>query len=64
MRKHTLKIVGYLTVTTLITFLTQLDSLSYDFDALATKQWVGLVIKSLIPGLVSIRAYLDIPHQP
>ena len=61
--KHTLKIIGYLSVTTLITFLTQLDSLGYDFNVISPTQWIGLIIKSLIPGLVSIKAYLDIPHQ-
>ena len=56
--------LGYLGVTALITLGTQLDSLNYDLTSLTTGHWIGIVIKSLMPGLVTLRAYLEIPNEP
>lgn len=55
--------LGYLFVTALITLGTQLDSLNYDIQSLTTGHWMGIVIKSLMPGLITLRAYCEIPHS-
>ena len=57
-----MKMLGYLLITTLITLGTQLDSLNYDIHSLTTGHWIGITIKSLMPGLVTLRAYCEIPH--
>ena len=58
-----MKMLGYLVITMLITLGTQLDSLNYDIQSLTINHWVGIVIKSLIPGLVTLKAYCEIPHN-
>lgn len=55
--------LGYLLITALITLGTQLDSLNYDVASLTTAHWIGIAIKSLMPGLVTVRAYFELPNE-
>ena len=63
MGANILKVLGYFLITSLIGLMTQLDTYGYDVSKLTNAMWVGMVVKSLLPGLISIRAYLDIPHS-
>ena len=63
MKVNVLKMLGYLLTTALITLGTQLDSLNYDFSSFTTGHWMGLAIKSLIPGLVTLKAYFELPNN-
>lgn len=53
-----LKMFTYVFVTILITFLSLLDSVD-TLDSVTALQWVKMVAKSCIPGLISLKAFLD-----
>ena len=64
MKVNALKVLGYLGTTVLITLGSQLDSLNYDFASLTASHWAGIIVKSLIPGLVTLKAYFELPQPP
>ena len=50
----------YFTITTIITFSAVLDTLDTDsINNITTFAWVKLILKSLIPSLITIKAFVD-----
>jgi hypothetical protein len=50
----------YVGVTTIITFVSLLDALqSHNFSDVSNLDWLKICLKSLLPGLVSLKAFLD-----
>lgn len=58
-RTAILKTLLYLTTTILIGMATQLESLQYNFESITLNAWIGMLIKSSIPALISIKALFD-----
>jgi hypothetical protein len=52
------KMFLYIFVTMLITFLSLLDTIT-DVNNLSNFEWIKIIAKSSIPGLISLKAYLD-----
>jgi hypothetical protein len=51
---------AYVFVTTVITFVTLLDTIEgRNFSDISNLEWVKLFLKSLLPGFVSLKAFLD-----
>ncbi len=51
---------SYVIVTTVITFVSLLDSIEgRNFSDVTNLEWVKLCLKSLLPGFVSLKAFLD-----
>jgi hypothetical protein len=60
-----LKILVYVFLTALITFVALLDTISAEqINMFTCFDWLKLTIKALVPGLVSIKAYLDNSFNP
>jgi hypothetical protein len=53
-----LRMFLYIFVTMLITFLSVLDTIT-DVNSLSNFEWIKIIAKSSIPGLISLKAYLD-----
>ena len=50
----------YFIVTTIITFSAVLDTLDTDsINNITTFTWVKLILKSIIPSLITIKAFID-----
>ena len=50
----------YFIVTTIITFSAVLDTLDTDsINTITTFTWVKLILKSIIPSLITIKAFID-----
>jgi len=58
-----LKTTMYLITTTLIGVVSQLDELKFDFTNMHTNTWVGIFIKSALPGLMTVKALFDVPSK-
>lgn len=56
-----LKTAVYMLVTMLIGVVSQLDELKFDFINISTSAWAGIIIKSTLPGLMTIKALFDFP---
>lgn len=55
-----IKMFFYFTITTIITFSAVLDTLDTDsINNITTFAWVKLILKSLIPSLITIKAFVD-----
>ena len=55
-----LKMFLYVFVTTIITFCSLVDTISADnLSAVTGLEWMKIILKSLVPGLVSLKAFLD-----
>ena len=55
-----IKMFFYFIITTVITFSTVLDTIdSSHINSMTTFEWVKLVLKSVIPSLVTIKAFVD-----
>ena len=51
---------AYVFVTTVITFVTLLDTIEgRNFSDISNLEWIKLCLKSLLPGFVSLKAFLD-----
>jgi hypothetical protein len=53
----------YAAITFAIGVISQLDALDFKFEIITFSQWVGIVLKSILPGLVSVKALFD-THEP
>ena len=53
------KPVCYVLTTFAIGVLGQLDALDFKFEIITSSQWVGIMLKSLLTGLVSVKALFD-----
>lgn len=53
------KPLWYAAITFAIGVIGQLDALDFKFSIITSGQWVGIVLKSLLPGLVSVKALFD-----
>lgn len=51
--------LGYVLTTFAITASAQLESLNFDFEHIEKKHWYAIIMKSLLPGIVTLKAYLD-----
>ncbi len=49
----------YAAITFAIGVIGQLDALDFKFGIITSSQWVGIVLKSILPGLVSVKALFD-----
>ena len=50
----------YVAVTTIITFCSLVDTIKADdIVNVNTLEWIKIILKSLVPGLVSLKAFLD-----
>ena len=58
------KALSYALITCLIGLIGQLDALDFKFEVITAGQWVGIIMKSLLPGLVSVRALFDTHESP
>ena len=55
-----IRMSAYVFVTTVITFVTLLDTIEgRNFSDISNLEWVKLFLKSLLPGFVSLKAFLD-----
>jgi hypothetical protein len=57
------KPLWYAVITFVIGVISQLDALDFKFEIVTSSQWVGIVLKSILPGLVSVKALFD-THEP
>jgi hypothetical protein len=55
----TKRIVCYILVTASISIIGQLDSIGFDFSKITSMGWFSMVLKSLLPGLVAVKALFD-----
>lgn len=64
MNKDTIfKTAMYLLTTTLIGIVAQLDGLDFNFNNISTNAWIGIIFKSALPGLMTIKALFDVPSN-
>jgi hypothetical protein len=49
----------YAAITFVIGVISQLDALDFKFEIITSSQWVGIMLKSILPGLVSVKALFD-----
>ena len=55
-----IKMFFYFIVTTIITFSAVLDTLDTDsINNITTFTWIKLILKSIIPSLITIKAFID-----
>ena len=57
--KNKAKIMGYVVTTFLIAFISQLDQIDFAFSSLNASKWAGVLLKSAMPCLISLKALLD-----
>jgi hypothetical protein len=57
--KNKAKIVGYVVTTFLIAFISQLDQIDFAFSSLNPSKWAGILLKSVMPCLISLKALFD-----
>jgi hypothetical protein len=54
------KMFLYIFVTTIITFVSLVDTLdAHYFNQISDLDWIKIGLKSLAPGLISLKAFLD-----
>lgn len=61
---HTWKLVAkmslYIIVSGIISFVSLLDAINvHDLGEISNLDWIKITFKSLLPGLISIKAFLD-----
>lgn len=55
-----LKMAFYFIITTTITFVTLMDTIdSHTISSITTFEWVKLALKSAVPSLMTIKAFVD-----
>lgn len=57
--KNKTKVLGYVITTFLIAFTSQLDQIDFAFETLNASKWAGILLKSAMPCLISIKAFFD-----
>jgi hypothetical protein len=57
--KNKAKIMGYVVTTFLIAFISQLDQIDFVFSSLNPSKWAGILLKSAMPCLISLKALFD-----
>jgi hypothetical protein len=57
--KNKAKIMGYVVTTFLIAFISQLDQIDFAFSSLNASKWAGVLLKSAMPCLISLKALFD-----
>jgi hypothetical protein len=57
--KNKAKIMGYVVTTFLIAFISQLDQIDFAFNSLNASKWAGILLKSAMPCLISLKALFD-----
>lgn len=58
--KTYIKMFFYFIITTVITFSTVLDTIdATHINSMTAFEWVKMVLKSIIPSLVTIKAFVD-----
>jgi hypothetical protein len=57
--KNKAKIMGYVVTTFLIAFISQLDQIDFAFSSLNASKWAGMLLKSAMPCLISLKALFD-----
>ena len=62
--KAFVKASSYALITCLIGLIGQLDALDFKFEIITSGQWIGIIMKSMLPGLVSVRALFDTHETP
>lgn len=55
----TKRVTCYVVITAVISIIGQLDSMGFDFAKLNASLCVGMVLKAMLPGLVSVKALFD-----
>lgn len=53
------RMFSYILITFVISFLTQLENFEFDVMSLGLKDIITISIKSLIPCLISVKAFFD-----
>lgn len=54
------KMFLYVFVSTIISFVSLIDTVeAHYFDQVSNLDWVKIILKSLVPGLISLKAFLD-----
>jgi hypothetical protein len=54
------KMFLYVFVSTVISFVSLIDTVdAHYFDQVSNLDWVKIVLKSLVPGLISLKAFID-----
>jgi hypothetical protein len=50
----------YVFVSTIISFVSLIDTMdAHHFDQVTNLDWIKIVLKSLLPGLISLKAFMD-----
>jgi hypothetical protein len=50
----------YVFVSTVISFVSLIDTVdAHYFDQVSNLDWIKIVLKSLVPGLISLKAFID-----
>lgn len=50
----------YVFISTIISFVSLIDTMdAHYFDQISDLDWIKIVMKSMVPGLISLKAYLD-----
>jgi hypothetical protein len=57
--KNKAKIMGYAVTTFLIALISQLDQIDFAFSSLNSSKWAGILLKSAMPCLISLKALFD-----
>ena len=55
----TRRIIYYILITSVISIISQLDSMGFEFSKLTIGLCVSMLLKSLLPGLVAVKALFD-----
>lgn len=55
----TKRVASYVIVTAAISIIGQLDSIEFDYSKLSASMWISMILKAMLPGLVSIKALFD-----
>jgi hypothetical protein len=54
------KMFLYVFVSTVISFVSLIDTLdAHYFDQVSNLDWIKIFLKSLVPGLISLKAFID-----
>lgn len=57
------RVAVYMMTTFVITAMAQLESLNFDFEHIGKNTWITILLKSFLPGVISIKAYFDTTAQ-
>lgn len=54
----------YVFISTIISFVSLVDTIdAHYFDQVSNLDWIKIVLKSLTPGLISLKAFIDTSMQ-